>query len=53
MPEGALLSREGALEVAALALRCEAHFGSPQDIEWAMQGGRLYLLQSRPITTRR
>lgn len=51
MPEGALLSREGALEVAALALRCEAHFGSPQDIEWAMQGGRLYLLQSRPITT--
>ncbi|MCV5942716.1 hypothetical protein OFN64_39175, partial [Escherichia coli] len=25
--------------------------GSPQDIEWAVQGGRLYLLQSRPITT--
>ena len=29
----------------------EAHFGSPQDTEWAITGGRLHLLQSRPITT--
>ncbi len=28
-----------------------AYFGEPQDIEWAMAGGRLYLLQSRPIIT--
>lgn len=34
-----------------LARRAEAHFGSPQDIEWAIAGGELYLLQSRPITT--
>ncbi|MDB5291024.1 MAG: hypothetical protein JWL69_2265 [Phycisphaerales bacterium] len=27
------------------------HFGSPQDIEWAIFDGELYLLQSRPITT--
>ncbi len=27
------------------------HFGSPQDIEWAIHQGRLYVLQSRPITT--
>jgi pyruvate,water dikinase len=27
------------------------HFGVPQDIEWAIHGGQLYLLQSRPITT--
>lgn len=26
-------------------------FGCPQDIEWAIEGGRLYILQSRPITT--
>ena len=39
------------LEVARLGLRVEDHYGSPQDIEWAMAGGRLYLLQSRPITT--
>lgn len=38
-------------EVAALARRAAAHFGRPQDIEWAREGGRLHLLQSRPITT--
>ena len=38
-------------EVAAWALRCEAHFGVPQDVEWAFAGGRFHLLQSRPITT--
>ena len=26
------------------------HFGRPQDIEWAWAGGKLYVLQSRPIT---
>jgi phosphohistidine swiveling domain-containing protein len=32
-------------------LELQAHFGCPQDIEWAIdQGGRLWLLQSRPIT---
>lgn len=37
--------------VAALARRCAAFFGAPQDIEWALAGGELFLLQSRPITT--
>jgi phosphohistidine swiveling domain-containing protein len=37
--------------VASLARRTAAHFGVPQDIEWAFEGDRLYLLQSRPITT--
>ena len=37
--------------VAALARRCAAFFGTPQDIEWAMADGALYLLQARPITT--
>jgi pyruvate,water dikinase len=37
--------------VAELARRCAAHFGRPQDIEWAMAGGRLFLLQSRAITS--
>ncbi len=31
--------------------RVEAHFGSPQDIEWGAEDGEFYLLQSRPITT--
>ncbi|HVT90234.1 MAG TPA: PEP/pyruvate-binding domain-containing protein [Tepidisphaeraceae bacterium] len=34
-----------------LGKRVAAHFGSPQDIEWAIQAGEIFLLQSRPITT--
>ena len=31
--------------------RVERHFGSPQDIEWAINhGGELFVLQSRPVT---
>jgi pyruvate,water dikinase len=40
-------------EIARLVevgLRLEAEFGSPQDIEWAIEGDDLYVLQSRPIT---
>ena len=32
-----------------LGKRVEAHYGTPQDIEWAMVGEALYLLQARPI----
>jgi phosphohistidine swiveling domain-containing protein len=34
-----------------LGLQAASHFGGPQDIEWAIHDGKLYLLQSRPITT--
>jgi phosphohistidine swiveling domain-containing protein len=37
--------------VAELAARCERHLEKPQDVEWAIAGGQVYLLQSRPITT--
>ena len=50
-PEGGTLNESQALEVAELATRCEAHFGCPQDIEFAFEGSQLFLLQSRPITT--
>ncbi|AUX23272.1 pyruvate, water dikinase [Sorangium cellulosum] len=39
------------LELGRLALRLEAHFGCPQDVEFAFAGGSIHLLQSRPITT--
>jgi len=45
------LSEEEVLDVARLALRAEASFGSAQDIEWTYTGQRLVLLQARPITT--
>jgi pyruvate,water dikinase len=38
-------------EVAELVRRTGRHFGRPQDIEWAIENGKLYLLQSRPITS--
>ncbi|TVP44426.1 MAG: hypothetical protein EA350_11635, partial [Gemmatimonadales bacterium] len=41
-------------EVAALAElggRAEGYFGSPQDLEWAIADGSIYLVQSRPITS--
>jgi len=34
-----------------LGSRLEKELGCPQDIEWAIAGGKLLLLQSRPITT--
>ena len=37
--------------VAELARRVEAHMGGvPQDIEWALAAGELFLLQARPMT---
>ena len=51
LQSAAVLSDDQAREVAALARAASAHFGRPQDIEWAYANGRLYLLQSRPITT--
>ncbi|GCF16033.1 phosphoenolpyruvate synthase [Haloarcula mannanilytica] len=29
----------------------EDHYGDPQDVEWAIADGDVYMLQSRPITT--
>ena len=46
-----VLTDEQVRAVAALARRCAAHFGRPQDIEWAIERGELYLLQSRPVTS--
>jgi pyruvate,water dikinase len=44
------IDAEQARSIAELARRIEAHFGAPQDIEWALAGGTLFLLQARPIT---
>lgn len=41
----------GLAQVARLALRLEALLGRPQDVEWAIDGSTLWILQSRPVTT--
>lgn len=43
------LSRAEIRQVAALALRAEAYFGAPQDVEFAFAADGLRLLQSRPV----
>lgn len=41
------------IELAKIGLKVEQHYGHPQDIEWAMENGNLYLVQTRPVTTLR
>lgn len=38
-------------QLTDLALKIEEHYGKPQDTEWATEGGKVYMVQSRPITT--
>ncbi|PKN94797.1 MAG: hypothetical protein CVU44_03050 [Chloroflexi bacterium HGW-Chloroflexi-6] len=40
-----------ALELTRLLEKVEAYYQKPVDIEWALAGGKFFLLQSRPITT--
>jgi len=39
------------LELAQLGQRIAQVFGAPQDVEWAWAEGRLFIVQSRPITS--
>jgi phosphohistidine swiveling domain-containing protein len=51
-PERSCLSDEQIRALAALGTRVEAWYGTPQDIEWAIDAsGQVSLLQARPITT--
>ncbi|MFC4591812.1 PEP/pyruvate-binding domain-containing protein [Sphaerisporangium corydalis] len=48
----ACLSDDQVVALARLGARVEAHYGSPQDTEWAIDAaGTLWLTQARPITT--
>jgi pyruvate, water dikinase len=38
-------------ELARIGADLEERVGVPQDIEWAVQDGELYVLQARPVTT--
>src|SRR5262249_19239595 len=57
LPVPAALRETPVLEEAQLAAltelgrRVAAHYGTPQDIEWALVQGRFYLVQARPITS--
>jgi len=51
-PEHEPLSSAILENLCELARRTEHLFSTPQDIEWAQRDGDVFLLQSRPITTK-
>ncbi len=45
------ISDKEIIKLFDLAVAIEKHYGKPQDTEWGIEGGRIYMLQSRPVTT--
>ena len=38
-------------KLSKIGINIEEHYGRPQDIEWGMENNKLYIVQSRPVTT--
>lgn len=49
--EGPTVLKKYGRSLYQLATRLEQDLGGPQDIEWAVANGQVYILQARPITT--
>lgn len=45
------LSDDEVKKLAKIAQKIQEHYFFPQDIEWAKEKGKLYITQTRPITT--
>lgn len=45
------LSDEDILLLADIGKRLEDHYKFPQDVEWAKEEGKIYIVQTRPVTT--
>jgi pyruvate,water dikinase len=46
-----VLTDAQAIALAQIGSSIEKHYGRPQDIEWCLQDGQIFIVQSRPITT--
>ena len=46
-----VLSDNEILELSELVIKIEKHFNFPCDIEWTFEGAKIFIVQSRPITT--
>jgi pyruvate, water dikinase len=49
--EAVVLTDGEIMELARYGEILEEHYGIPQDIEWGVERNKIYILQSRPITT--
>ena len=47
---GGVLTREEVRELAKTVLEIQQFYGYPVDVEWAITGGEIFVLQSRPVT---
>lgn len=45
------LDEDQIIELAKLGTKLQQHYFFPQDIEWAIEKGKIYIVQTRPITT--
>ena len=46
-----VLSEYESKKLADYAIKLEEHYGKPQDIEFAIESGNIYIVQTRPVTT--
>ncbi len=46
-----ILSDKEIIELSKIIANIEKHYGFPVDIEWAIENGKIFIIQSRPITT--
>ncbi|RJT01421.1 phosphoenolpyruvate synthase [Halococcus sp. IIIV-5B] len=49
--EAQVLDDDEIESLVAIGEQVEGHYGDPQDVEWAIIDGEVFMLQSRPITT--
>lgn len=46
-----VLDAEELAQLAELGKKIQEHYQFPQDTEWAIENGKIFMLQSRPVTT--
>jgi pyruvate,water dikinase len=51
MSKAQVLKEHELRRLADLAIQLEIHYGKPQDIEFAIEKGEIFIVQTRPITT--
>ncbi len=51
LQERQVLTEKEIKELARLGKKLEDHYGKPQDIEWAVENGTVYIVQTRAVTT--
>lgn len=51
LQEKQILNEKEVKELSRLGKKIEEHYGKPQDIEWAIEGDEIMIVQSRAVTT--